>query len=274
MKIEVIPGNFVYGSSFMSFAFCSRTGDGNTVKQLTRFESCREYNTHFLAEQAIWRRKIDAPLDRIKFIVGGGGHKKGWIKSVKKEIYFTKKLINTIEKRAGWETTRIALVKHAPSENSKNEVFMVSGPAQWIRYPAMLSLYYLILRSVTRAQVYRKVEQRPIETIQDVVDYFDYLVKDYKEQREWHRKKNKEFHRESDMENYVPDVVNYLSVLIENFDKIFEETGVHKTWENNYGYTATDFGVNVGLYAFLRNKSKHPNNLVKEARERLGKIAK
>lgn len=159
ISIYSLPG-------FISFAFCSSPKDGR--KQCNGFTTCKAFlhdNVRMFLSRGRRSRsghyysgykykedpKID--MDKLRLLVARDfgasrdfGEKKlpaMTVDQFKKNLRHAQRVINFYEKTAGWTKSRVLKVDHSLYKN----VWLVTGPKQWMQAPQLISMITLILRT-------------------------------------------------------------------------------------------------------------------------------
>ena len=128
------------------------------AEQLLRWTTCREIFTSQLKKDIVGKsNKICA--DHTRFALkstysktSGALKHKGIFKSGDKAMETAMKMLNVIEKEAGWDLTVITKSKRKVIKNvDKDKViintYIIRGPKEWMRSTPVISLYTLIIRS-------------------------------------------------------------------------------------------------------------------------------
>ena len=143
--------------------------DAGERVQCHKPNSCREYTIGYLRAGFLnWKIPMlfneddvskSPPLDteklRLLVTVNGVDKGVGMVSTHKKELFFSKRVLNFYEHKHGIPLTKISTVK---IKFKKKEVtgWLFIADKTWIESPVMFSLYCLILRSARLALVYTK----------------------------------------------------------------------------------------------------------------------
>lgn len=181
--------------------------------QLLRWTTCREIFTAQLKRDIVGRHdKIGTKHTRLalKSVYSKTSSifkHKGIFKSSDKAMETAMKMLNVIEKKAGWDLTVITKIEKNTLNNvNKDKIivskYLIEGPKEWMSATPLISLYTLIIRSgwfrelskikqvediapmckkLTEASCYTDKIQRHLELIESSYEYWLLLVLNEKE---------------------------------------------------------------------------------------------
>jgi len=194
----------------VSFALCSSPKDGR--RQCTSWATCKAYIHDsvfdYLTGSHLFYDRDNAPpidMNKLRLLVGKG---KGG-KEFKKSLYAAKKVVNFYEELAGWKPSKIAPVDHS---RGYQDLYLITGPKQWMSAPQLLSMVMLILRACSI--------NGPVK-----FENNDDLEKLYEK---W---ANSPTARDS---RYIKDCRNKLSLVAKHYDDIFGGFKPEDLYVNDY----------------------------------------
>lgn len=217
IRIEPVVGLYSSGvynpalNSQMSFAFAGpneRVEDGIKYReQVTKFYTCREqlcgiprHLLHERLDKYVTVNRVD--MTRLRLLVACGDYTPGTGSgSLKDRIFSGKRVLNVLEEEAGWDKSIITTVKHTYFKDAPN-IYLLTGPEQWMRVPQMVSLAVLLMRISYRMGSF------DFETVADVQKTFKAIIKD-----------------ESFVSNdrtYLSETRKHMVTLMKNIDKVFK----------------------------------------------------
>ncbi len=153
IKIQDFESSSVYKNSLGDIAFSLVSAPKKGRNQVMRFVSCKAFlhdatYTHVLGKggNGYYTKGKNPPIDmeKLRLLVATGT---GDIEAFKEKLFAAKKVVNRIEKTAGWKPSKIVTIDHS---RIKRDVWLITGPKEWIRSPQMLSMITLILRVCVR----------------------------------------------------------------------------------------------------------------------------
>lgn len=214
----------------------------------TPFVNCRETlcnacRAQVNKEQGLIYWKFDSnknPIDmsrlRIAFLVDKKIYNDG-----KDRIFSGKKIINLIEEEAGWEKSIISSAIHMDHEDSYN-LWLFTGPEQWIRVPPMLSLFGLIMRVCYQ---FGPIKSNSLEEFKLYIEKL--AVKK---------------HAPIDI-YFLSNIKDYIIPLVKNYDKIFTKKNLEYYYPKQSVYLTGHGGINSLLKKHLSYSSEMDKNLDK-----------
>lgn len=147
-----------YSFEKMEFAHASAVKNG-TVIPCVCFESCREAVCGTLRDQLMGTKGWhchEIPLDKVRLVlyfrhpgITVNGAKASYAATqerFRRVVFAGVKLVNAYESKLGWPLTKMYKVKCTEKVPAKNTFFYTVGSRRWIKAPALLSLYLLLLR--------------------------------------------------------------------------------------------------------------------------------
>jgi len=186
--------------------FCFVSAPDTDRRQVTRFVSCRNC-LHDYISMSIGVKPggftANAPIDleKLRMLVQIGldeEPKHQDIESYKERVFSAKRAINLIESKLGWESSTITTVVH---EYFK-PVWLITGPSNWMKSPAMLSLFTLVVRFIVLA---KGIEASSTKELFEKMKESALKISNYKESED------------------VLACADKLEVLLENFNDIIRE---------------------------------------------------
>lgn len=142
-----------YSFEKMEFAYASAV-ENNAVMPCTPFEGCRESVTGLLRDQLMGTKQWDCheiPLNKARFLLyfrhpGEKVNRSAAQERFRKVVFAGVKLANAYESKLGWPLTKMYKVEIIQKISTKNTFFYIVGSRRWIKAPALLSLYLLLIR--------------------------------------------------------------------------------------------------------------------------------
>ena len=146
-----------YARFYPSWAWIGETVNGK-AKQLFRWTTCREIFTANLKRDIVGKYN-NICADRTRFALKSSYSKtvktlnhESIFKSSDRAMITAMKILNVIEKEAGWELTTITKLKRNTIKNVNGEAiiintYFIDGPKEWMKSTPFVSLYTLIIRS-------------------------------------------------------------------------------------------------------------------------------
>ncbi len=146
------PNMYSYGGqedhTFIKWALCSHPAKGK-VKQLSRFDTCREILCCRIFDVISRTTKRTIPTDKLRLVVkiasssGDSQTQRGYQKTMDKWTKAATHMLNIIEKEHKWVLTKAYPIK--PYSHG-DKIYMLVASKKWMRSPHMLSLFTLIFR--------------------------------------------------------------------------------------------------------------------------------
>lgn len=227
--------------SYTSFAFVSHPDDGR--RQCISFKSCRENVCSILrnavrGDVSLSSYKDEYPridLNKTRVLVGRNtfGDDDGK-KEYKRNLFSGKAAINYYEDLAGWKRSKITTVKH----DALNFAWMITGPKEWLSYPSLFSMFALILRVSSH--------NGPVEfeTGDDLSTFWDRLVEVEEE------KLNSEYLEvDNDVVTFLKPSKDFFEFLMKKYKDIFIypfDEGY--PFMRDYDSSKYNFSINSGIY--------------------------
>lgn len=217
IRIEPVKGLYSKSTyaptlnSEITFAFAGpneRVEDGIKYReQVSSLVSCREQlcgiprsHVHGQLKEDVTTNRPD--MDRLRLIVAcGSSMPKTGSGSIRERIFSAKRLLNILEEEAGWTPSIITTVKHTHFKEAEN-VFLLTGPEQWVRVPQMVSLVALIMRIGYRMGSF------DVSTVKDVHATFKSIAT------------NEGFQYND--RTYLSETRKHMLTLMKNIDKVFK----------------------------------------------------
>lgn len=175
-------GNSIY------FSIVSAPRDGS--KQIRELASCRDYisdciiaaaNAHHYKDgqtTSLWKKGQNAPVDfgHLRLLIyRGGQHEPLPDKKMEERVFSAKRVLNMYEEFAGWPTrSKIRRVTHKHMESKC--LWLLIGPARWMRATQLVSMVTLIFRVVTD---YGGFED--LKDLDEVEAHFEHTIKENKQ---------------------------------------------------------------------------------------------
>jgi len=155
-KIQVQAEENPYGpSDDVCFSLCSSPATGR--KQILGWQSCKAYIHDAATAEATgdkdwggnYTKGHDPPIDmeKLRLLIGTANIED---KEFKERLYGGKKILNLIEKAAGWDKSKIAPVEIVVA-SYECDVYLITGPKQWMASPHMISMVTMIIRQACRS---------------------------------------------------------------------------------------------------------------------------
>ena len=145
---ECIDGDYAF--SHMEFALATAMSKKGIVEPLDSPDSCRESLCQNVREYMDGVDNLKY-FDKTRLILYWAGHKErkkayyaGLNTQVEKTVTVGIKIINLYEGELGWPLTKIHFLENDIS--ARHMFYYVVGSKRWIKAPALLSLYTLLLR--------------------------------------------------------------------------------------------------------------------------------
>lgn len=197
-------------SSNMTFAFASPSEelrDGVKFrKQISTFFSCREqlcevprqvlHKHETIGGMKLKRDTID--MTRLRLLVAVRA-----TEDSKQRIFSAKRVINILEEAAGWDKSVITSIKHTHYKDDMNQIFLFTGPEQWVRVPQMLSLVTLILRCGFKFGPFEATDIKEVDAL------FKKLAKTSDKRQSDH--------------DYISETRKHMVKLMKRIDKVFNK---------------------------------------------------
>lgn len=150
-----------YYSDCISFSFVSSPTDGR--RQCMKLLTCRDFMHEVMRTYVHQNNSLnytyscvyDPPIDMKKLrilIASGINRERPYFKEersdFKNKLFSAKKVINFYECVAKWtESTKISSAK---IEESERDVYLLTGPKEWLSYPSLLSMFLLLVRMISK----------------------------------------------------------------------------------------------------------------------------
>ena len=144
-----------YADRRIKFAFLHKSGDER--KQAMSFMTCRDHMNDSLrafihkkvGSNCVYCFKNNLPIDmdNLRLLIARDCSNRKERYQFKEKLFSAKKLVNFYEKVAGWEPSTITTVR-MEGGRAKN-VWLLTGPREWLAYSQLLSMVTLLLRVVT-----------------------------------------------------------------------------------------------------------------------------
>lgn len=146
-----------YARFYPSLSWVGKDINGK-ANQLLRWTTCREIFIANLGRDIVGKHGKMC-TDHTRFALKSTYTKtsfifkhKGIFRSSDKAMKTAMKMLNVIEKKAGWDLTVITKVEKNTIKNANNDEVIISkylirGPKEWMSAPPLLSLYTLVIRS-------------------------------------------------------------------------------------------------------------------------------
>lgn len=154
-------------TSRIVFSLVSSPSEGRV--QISQLLECRGYVCE-MAGAAAYGKRLDFPmmtreadvdLDKLRLLVASNFRKQD---EFKKRLFKAKKFINVLEKYAGWKNSKIATVEN---DAFSEDMWLITGPKEWMSAPGLLSAFMLILRGITSDRA-DKIEFKGTKDIEKV----------------------------------------------------------------------------------------------------------
>lgn len=159
------PVHIMYSGNYL-MALVSSPADGR--KTCHRMTNCRDFLHEFIRLQIHECRapkaccdpslhgKID--LQRLRLLVVATVDDGPAEEAFKERMFNAKRIINMYEDLAGWDKTKITLAElagldEATEHNTVVCSWLLTAPVQWLNSPHMLSMFTLIIKAVSIAEV-------------------------------------------------------------------------------------------------------------------------
>jgi len=224
------------------FALVSSPANGR--KQIMSFEQCKAYlhdaamdhvvgTSHYLGKEKA--ALID--MDKLRLLIGTDDIASKELKEFKERLFNAKRIINLLEKEAGWDLSKIASVDH---DCYSKGVWLLTGPKEWMSTPHMLSLVTLVIRVICRRGCIEP------ETENSVTKMFD----------KWARKSDGNY---SDSE-YLSSCWNKIFLVMRNYKTLFKGLTLEQTYDD------TRCGTHSNGIAYLCNCSCGSDTINKRMR--------
>lgn len=156
--LSVLKSGATYVYIFPSFTWLGKIVD-NETKQIGPWTICRELFSSRMREDILNKSKYmntDRTCFMLKSIHSKYANSKkpdSMLKNNNVAVKAAMRVLNIIEKEAGWDLTTITKAKRIYVDPEKSDkasiinIHVVDGPKEWIKLPALLSLYLLIIRT-------------------------------------------------------------------------------------------------------------------------------
>lgn len=236
------PDIWQYGGQadhvYLQWALCSRPTVGGKVKQLSRFDSCRESLCCRIFDAIDRRTSRTMPMDKLRLVVKIASNstypptQEECQKIMDKWTKSALHILHIIEKEHKWVLTKAYPIK---PYSFGDKVYMIVASKKWMRSPHLVSLFTLIFRisgdkafqtpSLMRLRSYKSVMQHIKKVsvrggsdrskVNATIKYWDPLLRNY----------NKMFRGHSMKDTF--DRHNYISHSQEGINRICDDRCTH-----------------------------------------------
>lgn len=176
------PYNTALQGTSMHYAFVGAneqvTDKGLRKKtQIASFVTCREFLCGIARAAAhpdttlssnIKPKQVDFDFTRLRLLIGVG--RAADFEATRAKLFSGKRALNLLEEAVGWENSSvITTVKH--EQYSDDKMWLLTGPAEWLYAPQLLSLVGLIMRLA------HKVGPLRTDSLDDLFDHLKEISK-------------------------------------------------------------------------------------------------
>jgi len=210
-------GSDMYGSYKTRFSLITHPDEGR--KQVGHFLPCRDHINDSLrnfihkrtADSSIYSYGQNPPIDmdRLRLLIGKSFDDEGSREIFKNNIFSAKRLLNFYEKVAGWKQSKITTVNHS---KMKYNVWLVSGPKEWLSYSQLTSMVTLIFRIIGH---YGPIE---FSNNEDIERWFYNLMEQYREEI-----KSGIYEQSCDLGSYLPHCWDKFYMVMKHNKEIFTQ---------------------------------------------------
>jgi hypothetical protein len=163
------------GRSFTDpiFAFTTAPVDGK-IKTVTILTYCRESFCEYIRQQVRGVRYYGIDLTKLHMII----NRKVPVAETDvfpRQVAAGLVMLNTIEKNYGWPLTRAYPVSNDQHLAKTQQFYYITASKRWIKAPAMLSLFTLLLRIATHETKFKF--KHKVKTMKSLFDTLDDLSK-------------------------------------------------------------------------------------------------
>ena len=248
-----VPADTSYGDNDIAWGFCSPISKDSQVTLHTRFGFCREGVTGIMFQHlnGIAHHSIDPKKIRLaaRIVLSPYVNKIQRPVQVRNFSAWMKtgvSMVNILEEKHGWPLTEMYQVKHNHTKNLLVRMFV--GSNNWMRSPAMVSMFALLIRA------------GKIKRFKGVKTHIGLMKAAAKCKR-----------GETNDQNYVLNSYKYWDLLVGEFDRLFD--GI--TYKEAYKAKNYDQGyrVNEGINKLCKGDSTEGTDYRKLA-TRFAKISK
>lgn len=216
-----------YADPALNWGFCTAPSSKGQFKLITQFGFCRESLTTYAFNHVDNKTPRNLSFMKARLaarIVLSDNLNADSIKRENKKFYEWMEsglnLINILEAKHDWPLTRLYKVKH--SQGKHLVVCMFVGSAKWLRSPATLSMFALLVR-ISKSRTFGKVE-------------------DHKGLMEAAKGYSKGAARDCE---HTHDTMQYWNIIMSSFTKLFSGFPARKNfnWKNYGGASVTHEGL-------------------------------
>jgi hypothetical protein len=217
-RVEGIGKSSTYTNKNIRFSFVVKVGD--IRKQASGFSTCRDHVNdtmrafiHKTSDISIYNHKTSPPLDMetMRLLIAKDCDNRKERYEFKERIFSAKRLINMYEKLGGWEKPSVISTVRMEGGNAKN-VWMLTGPKQWVSYAQLMSMVTLIFRVIANYGPIEFTDYRSAEA------WFSNLLDEYNE-----KKSSGMFNYSADLETYLKNSWQKFHMLVTRYDEIFTQ---------------------------------------------------
>lgn len=231
-SVKWLPQNFFddYARFYPSFCWVGKMAKGE-AEQLTRWTTCREILTSNLRRDIV-RKEDRICTDYTRLILKSSYSKesaalkyKGIFKDSHKAMETSMKILNILEKKAGWKPTTITKLERKTTTDINDVTlivnkYIITGPKEWMRSTPLFSLYTLIIRSGW----FRRFSK--VKRVEDIISVCEKITSD-----------PCDIDKIRQHQNHVRGSYNYWLLLILNEKELFGDRTPFIIYSKNHEYS-------------------------------------
>ena len=215
LKIKAY-GSDMYQSYLTRFSLITNPDEGR--KQVGSFLSCRDHVNdslrnfvHKKSNSTIYSYGSNPPIDmnKLRLLINKNFETEEYREIFRNNIFSAKRLLNFYEKIAGWGQSKITTVNHS---EFKYNVWLITGPKEWLSYSNLTSMITLLLRIIGR--------HGPIEfsNNEDVERWFCNLMEKYQGEV-----RSGIYNLDSDIDSLLPHCWDKFYMIMKYNEEIFTQ---------------------------------------------------
>ncbi len=252
LRVEGIGNTSTYGNTNIRFAFASIVGD--IRKQAMGFSTCRDHindsmraYVHGTGSVSVYNPATYPPIDleRLRLLIAKDCDNRKERYAFKEKMFSAKRVLNHYERLGGWEKPSVISTVRMDGGAAKN-VWMITGPKQWVSYSQLMSMVTLIFRVAGNYGPIVFTDNASLEV------WFQNLLAEYKI-----NKGSGVFNLSSDLETYLSNSWEKFEMLATRYGKIFTQPP-EEAFPKNGGFHS-EGGINSLCTFQTRNKTLDDN---------------
>lgn len=252
-RVEGMGLPSTYSNRSIRFCFVNKVGD--VRKQASGFSTCRDHVNDtmraFIHQDhsiSVYNPGSYPPLDmeNLRLLVAKDCDKRKERYDFKEKMFSAKRLLNHYEKLGGWEKPSVISTVRMEGGNAKN-VWMVTGPKQWVSYSQLMSMVTLIFRVVGNYGPIEFTDNNSVE------EWFQNIIAEYDTNKD-----SGVFNFSADLETYLRNSWRMFPMLATRYDEIFTQP-FEEAFPRHGGFH-TEGGIN-SLCKFQTNNGVLDDNM-------------